>query len=78
MEAFGADAEQPIERRRQHVLAGVLLHVIEAPRPVDLAADDLAGLQGSGDDVRDRAVLAIDHVGHRRAAERAGIERLAA
>ena len=47
VEALGADAEQPIERRRQHVLAGVLLHVIEAPRPVDLAADDLAGLQAS-------------------------------
>ena len=63
VEALGAHAEQPIERRRQHVLAGVLLHVIEAARPVDLAVHDLAGASAvPDDDVHDRAVVAIDHV----------------
>ena len=37
VEAHRAVVEQPIERGRQHVLARVLLHVIEASRPVDLA-----------------------------------------
>ena len=45
VKALGARAEQPIERRRQHVLAGVLLHVIEAPRPVDRALDRAGGRQ---------------------------------
>jgi hypothetical protein len=53
-------------------------HVIEAARPVDGAADDFARFQRAAHDVRDSAVVAIDHVGHRRAAERAGIEGLAA
>ena len=39
VEALGARASDPVERRRQHVLPGVLLHVIEAPRPVDPPAD---------------------------------------
>jgi hypothetical protein len=43
VEALGADTEQPIESRRQHVLTGVLLHVIESARPVDFAGEDLAG-----------------------------------
>ena len=30
MEALGAGLTHPVERRRQHVLAGVLLHVVEA------------------------------------------------
>src|SRR5687768_13754882 len=60
------------------MLAGVLLHVIEAPRPIDLARDDVAGLQRARHEVRDRAVLTIDDVADRGAAERTGVERLAA
>ena len=37
VKADGSGAEQPVERGRQHVLAGVLLHVIEAALPVDHA-----------------------------------------
>ena len=36
MKAHRPNAEQPIEGGGEHVLAGVLLHVIEAPRPVNL------------------------------------------
>ena len=35
VEADRPHLQQAVERRRQHVLAGVLLHVLEAPRPVD-------------------------------------------
>jgi hypothetical protein len=42
----------------------VLLHVIEAPRPVDLAATDLANSQRPDTTCAMRAVLAIDHVSH--------------
>jgi len=35
VEALGAHTTDAIDGRRQHVLPGVLLHVIEAPRPVD-------------------------------------------
>ena len=41
MEAHRPRAEQPIERGRQHVLAGVLLHVVEPARPVDGAVHGL-------------------------------------
>jgi hypothetical protein len=60
------------------MLAGVLLHVIEAARPVDLAADDVARVQRAGHDVRDRAVVTIDDIGDRRTADRSGVERLSA
>ena len=46
MEAHSPRTEQPIERGRQHVLAGVLLHVVEAARPVDDAVDALADGRG--------------------------------
>ena len=49
VEAHGPVVEEPIERRRQHVLPGVLLHVIEAARPVDLAGD-ASRLRASGAD----------------------------
>ena len=35
VEAHRAHAEQAIDRCRQHVLAGVLLHVVEAALPID-------------------------------------------
>ena len=42
MKAHRPDVEETIERRRQHVLAGMLLHVVEAPAPVDFAVHDVA------------------------------------
>ena len=45
VKADGPDVEQMIERRGQHVLSRVLLHVIEPPRPVDRAVNVLPGLQ---------------------------------
>jgi hypothetical protein len=68
VETLGAHAEEAIERRRQHVLPGVLLHVIEPPRPVDGAADHLAWFQGAAHDVSDGPVFTIDHVGYRHSA----------
>ena len=41
------NAEETNERGREHVLAGVLLHVIAAAGGVNLAVDAGSGLQGS-------------------------------
>ena len=79
MEAHGRRVARVDERRRQHVLTGVLLDVVETPRPVDLAGDDLAGFERGREHVHDRAVLlAIDDIENRHAAERPEVERLAA
>src|SRR6266480_1424093 len=45
MEADRSGGRQPIEGRRQDVLTAVLLHVIEAPEPIDRPADWLAYLR---------------------------------
>ena len=58
------------------MLAGVLLHVIEAAGPVDLSLD-LGGRKRRFEDVRD-AVVFIHDVADRDASERAHIERLSA
>ena len=62
------------------MLAGVLLHVIEAPRPVDLAVCFASWLPHSGllDDVHDRPVVFVDDVEDARSAEKTGVKRLAA
>ena len=68
VKADGSGAEEPVERRRQHVLAAVLLHVIEAPRPVDRAPDLLSGLRfrprsaSSPSTWTDRAVVFVEDV----------------
>ena len=74
------------------MLAGVLLHVIEAPRPVDAATNDLPGfgvqgsrfrvrsgfgVRGSGfDDVRNRSILFVHDIDDAKRTELAGVERL--
>ena len=76
VEADGSDLEHAVERRRQHVLARVLLHVLEAARPVDppcTARRDLAF-----DHCTMLAVVFVDDLDDAGGAERAGIERLAA
>ena len=79
VKALGPRAGEPVERRREHVLAGVLLHVLEAARPVDRARGTRSLAAASRfDHVQDRAVVPIDDVDDARAAERAGVERLAA
>jgi hypothetical protein len=78
MEALRPVREQPVERRRQHVLARVLLHVIEAPGPVDVPRHGRALLERRARHVHDVAILPIDHVDHRYAPEQARIERLPA
>ncbi len=77
MEADRPDLQQAVERRRQHVLAGVLLHVLEAARPIDPPAHRTAR-NLPFDHVHDAAVVFVDDVDDAGAAERAGIERLAA
>ena len=42
MEADGVQSEPLFEHRREHVLAGMLLHVIEAAAPIDGALDHRA------------------------------------
>ncbi len=53
VEADGAQAEALLEDRREQVLAGVLLHVVEAAGPID-GAIDRAGFDGR----RERCAMA--------------------
>ena len=59
------------------MLAGVLLHVVEAPRPIKPPMHRLADGQGRGAFVRDdaRPFVYVQHLG---AAEHAGVIRLPA
>ena len=77
MKALGPGVQQAIEGRRQHVLAGVLLHVIEAAGPVDRAADP-RGVRRAIDDMQDPPIVGVDDVQDLRARQRADVERLAA
>ena len=56
VKSYGLSVTCPDERLRQDVLAGVLLHVIEPPRPVQDAGDFIRG-QGRRQDVPGEAVL---------------------
>ena len=78
VETLGSRAVRVNERGRQHVLAGVLLHVIEAPRPVDAAAHLAPPVQRRRHDVRDAPVVEINHVLDANAIEETGIEGLPA
>ena len=59
------------------MLTGVLLHQIEAVRPVDLQRDLDLGPQGRSAEVDDLVAL-LKHVQDRNAGDRAAIARLAA
>ena len=78
VEAHRPRLEQPVEGGRQHVLAGVLLHVIESPGPVDLAVDGGAGGERPIQHVGDLTVLAVDHLEHGGIAQPPRVERLTA
>jgi len=59
------------------VLTGVLLHVLESPRPVDLSAH--AGrLDFIVKHMNNFASVRLDHVDYACAAKQAGVERLSA
>ena len=53
MEGDGLEAEKFDEGGGEQMLRGVLLHVVEAARPVDLAVDGASGYFGRG---------VVDHV----------------
>ena len=79
MKTDRADAEQPIERGRQHVLPGVLLHVIEPARPVDLPVGPRRQRRAARSTTCTTSpVVIVDHVDDRLAAEAARVERLSA
>ena len=78
METDRARPVQMIEGSRQHVLSRVLLHVIEPPRPVDDAVRAGAGLECAFEHVRNRVIVAVDHVDDTNAVQGAGVERLSA
>ena len=77
VKAYIVAVEALAEKARADMLARMLLHMVEAARPVDFALDARAGGQGTVAKMRDDAVLFV-HRKHLRAAERAGIVRLAA
>src|SRR6185437_1445509 len=76
MKADSRRAEEISKDRRKQMLAGMLLHVIEAARPVDLALNFVRHYRHGGY-MRDD-VLFVDYFENRRAAERANVKRLAA
>ncbi len=80
VEAHGLEVEQLFEDGGEQVLAGVLLHVVEAAAPVDDAGGGAGGDQGIGGrgEVVGDAIALIDDVEDGDAAEGAGVEGLAA
>ena len=76
MEADGLDAELLNEHRGKQVLAGVLLHVIQAARPVDQAID-FRRIHRRCHAVRDALIL-IDDIQHRLACDETSVMRLPA
>jgi hypothetical protein len=79
VKAHGRVPARPCKCRRQHVLARVLLHVIEPARPVDLPADARADLERlrRRQYVRD-LVAKVHDVNHARLANASGVEWLPA
>jgi hypothetical protein len=61
VEAHRAIVEETIEGSRQHMLASVLLHVIEASRPIDLTGDCGSDRKRRRQDMSD-VVIEIDRV----------------
>src|SRR4051812_39240894 len=92
MKAHGLDTTDADDRRGQHMLTGVLLHVVESSLPVDLAVDGRSRQETtvcarrhgatidlrSRDDMRDRSIVGVHDVDDAKTAEGSGVERLAA
>lgn len=77
MKADVVAVEALADEARADVLARMLLHVVKAARPVDLAGDALSHLEGLVTKVRDDAAFLVD-LEHVRLAQNAGVIRLAA
>src|SRR5258708_37221400 len=80
MEADGLDMEQLLNHRRKKMLAGMLLHMIEAARPVDFSRR-VAKREGRVQHVHHAVVTVdnfVDNFAHGDTAERTDIEGLAA
>ena len=77
VEADVVAVEALADEARADVLARMLLHVVKAARPVDLAGDALSHFKGLVTKVRDDAVFLVD-LEHVRLAQNAGVIRLAA
>jgi hypothetical protein len=67
-----------LERRRQQVLPGVLLHVIEPAVPVDMPAHAAVLFERAIDQMRDVAILVVEDVEHPGLVERPDVEGLPA
>ena len=78
VEALGAVGEEAVEGGREHVLPGVLLHVVEAAAPVDDTANRRLGGDWFAGHVRNAPIVLIHDVDDRGAADRANIEWLPA
>jgi hypothetical protein len=84
VKAFRPRGRHALECRGEDVLAGMLLHVLETPRPIDPSVDwsrsrwlRRTPFQSARfEHVDDRAVVSIHHVDDRRVSQAAGIERL--
>ena len=78
VEADSSGARLALEDRGQQMLAGVLLHVIEAPGPVNMAAHARVDLELAVHKMANRAVLLVEHVDDLRLSKGPDVERLAA
>ena len=78
VKADGAGLAEPVERRRQDVLPGVLLHVIEPARPVDRPVHAAPDRDLAVEHVPHLTLIRLDDVDDERLAERPGVARLTA
>jgi hypothetical protein len=78
VKALGPRLQKTIEGRRQHMLPGVLLHVVEAAGPVDAAGDACPLLEMPVDEVQDRAGVRVHYLDDASGAKHAEVERLPA
>jgi hypothetical protein len=72
------EREELLEDGREHVLSGVLLHVIEAPVPIDRARDFVGRRDRRREAMRDPSVVGIGDFEDRDAVDVAEVEGLAA
>jgi len=59
VERYGGKVEEPLESSRNHMLAGMLLHVIAAPVSVNLSLNQLSRSQPVGGGLEDMQYLAV-------------------
>ena len=77
MEAYIVAVEAAAQDAGEDVLAGMLLHMVKAPGPVQFSGDDCSDFQGFVHIVENHAVFFV-HIRDGRAAQRAVVGRLSA